>query len=169
MTDNTTEITDLHPLQVARANHTLIMLKSLIPDAQMMKGNEEALLGCCYKGTDRFPIYNANMLLQEGKYSAEDFLEAPFGLAIVNNGSLDSLLQAIMGYPKAAAQIVDDLAQTEQGQNLLPILMVAKGLMMAVEEQDSIDAQAKIMTNLITSFVSKLEAAEEISDESEEV
>ena len=155
-------VSDLHPLQVARANSTLIMLKSLIPDAQMMKGNEEALLGLCYKGTERFPIYDANQLLQEDKYKAEDFLEAPFGLAIVNNGSLDSLLQAIMAYPKAASQLVDDLAQTEEANNLLPILMVAKGLMMAVEEQDYIDAQAKIMTNLITSFVSKLEAAQEV-------
>ena len=156
---------DLHPLQIARANNTLIMLKSLIPDAQMMKGNEEALLGLCFKGVEKFPIYDANQLLREDKYKADDFVEAPFGLAIVNNGSLDSLLQAIMAYPKAACEVVDELAQTEQGQNLLPILMVAKGLMMAVEEQDSIDAQAKVMTSLITKFVSNLEQAQEADDE----
>jgi hypothetical protein len=156
---------DLHPLQISRANNTLIMLKSLIPDAQMMKGNEEALLGLCFKGTEKFPLYDANQLLQEGKYKADDFVEAPFGLAIVNNGSLDSLLQVIMAYPKAVCEVIDELAQTEQGQNLLPILMVAKGLVMAVEEQDSIDVQAKVMTSLITKYVSNMEEAQEVNND----
>lgn len=161
MEDQTIEL-DLSPLEAARINSTMMMIRSLAPEAQVLKDPETlpALLGVCFSGgLEPRALYDANKVLVEGKYKAEDFFNAPISMAVVNNLALDNLLQMVLSYPKVASDICDSLAETEQGQALLPMLLVVKGMLLSVEEQNSVDAQAAVLGKMIAKRVSDLEQA----------
>lgn len=138
----------------ARLTNTLTLIKSLAPEAQILKEPEtmQALLGVAYVGGDPAPkaLYDANLLLQDGLYSAADFSNSPVALAVVNNQSLESLARVVFDNPKAASQVVDEMASTQQGEALLPILMLTKSLLLAIEDQGSLSTAAMIIARLIS-------------------
>ena len=153
---------DLSPLEASRLNSTMMMVRSLAPEAQILKDPETlpALLGVCFSGgQEPRALYDANKVLLDGKYKAEDFFSSPISLAVMNNQSLDNLLQMVLGYPSIASEICDDLAETEQGQALLPMLLIIKGMLLSIEEQNSVDAQASVLAKMIAKRVSDIENA----------
>lgn len=154
---------DLSPLEALRLNSTMLMIRSLAPEANILKDPETlpALMGVCFSGgQEPRALYDANKVLLEGKYTAEDFVSSPVALAVLNNQSMDSLLQMVMSYPSVASQIVNDLAETEQGQSLLAVLLIVKGMLLSVEEQNNVDGQCKVMASMIAKRVSDLEASQ---------
>ena len=156
---------ELTSREAARLNSTILLINSLAPEAQILKDQStmKHLLGVAYWGGDGNPraLYDANALIQQG-FTVEELAASNIAVAITNNKGIDTLVNTIYENPIAAAQVVDELAATEQGTTLLPMLMLVKSILLGIEEQDNLDAMAAVMMRLISKRGEIPEPVEEV-------